>query len=468
MTTELDTEDELRRILNASASLGASYAEVRYQVEESENIEVENKALKNFLSSKMSGFGIRVVVDGAVGYASSSNMNRESFEKTLNNAIKAARSIGKREQPFVSAEINEANVESDVKIDPLKVSAEEKVAVVLDANKAGWIGDQIKNVTTMYGLIKDYRLFMSTEGSHVAVANTLIGLASVNVAQINGAMEYIINFKSDCQGFEFIKSRDWNRFAVETSKVAIEGAKAKITRPGTYAVVVDPEVLGVVLHEAFGHAVEGDLVYSGASVLNGKLGTQIADKCLTVVDDGLVKGGFYHPYDDEGTKKTKTVVVENGVLKSYLLDRASALKAHTKSTGNGRAQDFENMPIVRQTNFYVEPRDYTLEELIEDVNFGLYIGGPGLKGGQVEPGNGTFTFGVGPSKIIKNGELTETVRGVNISGSILETLKTIDAVGKDLKVSTMVFGGCGKMSQRAFVGDGGPQVRIRKITVGGQ
>jgi TldD protein len=116
----------------------------------------------------------------------------------------------------------------------------------------------------------------------------------------------------------------------------------------------------------------------------------------------------------------------------------------------------------------VRPHDCASEELIEDVDFGLYVGGRGLKGGQVEPGTGTFTFGVGPSKIIKNGELGDTVRGVVISGSILDTLKTMDAVGKDLRVSTMVFGGCGKMSQSVFVGDGGPQVRVRKMTVGGQ
>ena len=116
----------------------------------------------------------------------------------------------------------------------------------------------------------------------------------------------------------------------------------------------------------------------------------------------------------------------------------------------------------------MEPRDYKFEELIEDIDFGIYIRGKGATGGQVEVGMGTFTFGVGPSKIIKNGELAETVRGVVISGFILETLKTIDAVGEDLTIRTSIFGGCGKMGQTVRVGFGGPHVRVRKMTVGGR
>jgi len=202
-------------------------------------------------------------------------------------------------------------------------------------------------------------------------------------------------------------------------------------------------------------------------VLQHKLDSQIASEHVTVVDEGTVEGGFYCPFDDEGVKKERTIIVENGVLKNYLLDRHSALRLGKETTGNGRAQDFENLPIVRQTNCYLQPQDYSFEELIEDIDFGIFVMGKGLKGGEVSVGMGTFTFGVGPSKIIRKGELAETVKGVAISGSILDTLKTIDAVGKNLEVRTNVLGKCGKFSQRVWVGDGGPQVRVRKMTVGG-
>jgi len=161
-------------------------------------------------------------------------------------------------------------------------------------------------------------------------------------------------------------------------------------------------------------------------------------------------------------------VVEDGVLKGFLHDILSASKSGMKPTGNGRAQDFENIPIVRQTNYFMLPGDYDFIELLEDIDYGIYVSGKGATGGQVDVGMGTFTFSVGPSKIIRGGRLAETVRGVVISGLILDTLKTIDAVGKDLAIRTNVFGGCGKMGQTVRVGFGGPHVRVKKMTVGGR
>jgi TldD protein len=189
---------------------------------------------------------------------------------------------------------------------------------------------------------------------------------------------------------------------------------------------------------------------------------------VTVIDEGVTNGGYYYPFDDEGTKKRKTVVVKKGILKNFIHDRTSASKLGSEPTGNGRAMNFENSPIVRQTNYFMEPGDRDFDELIEDIDLGVYIRGKGLTGGEVEVGMGTFTFNVGPSQIIRKGELAETVRGVVISGLILETMKTIDAVGKDLRIRTNVFGGCGKNEQAVPVGFGGPHIRIRRMTVGGR
>ncbi|RLG80700.1 MAG: TldD/PmbA family protein, partial [Thermoprotei archaeon] len=136
-------------------------------------------------------------------------------------------------------------------------------------------------------------------------------------------------------------------------------------------------------------------------------------------------------------------------------------------TGNARAMDYQNVPLIRQTNTYMMPRDYSIDELFEDIKYGLYIRGRGAKGGQVSTSTGTFTFTAGPSYIIENGEIKGLVRGVMLSGSILETLRGVDAVANDLKVRTNVFGGCGKGGQVVRVGDGGPHVRVKRITIGG-
>lgn len=461
-------EPELEKILDKAAKLGVSYADARYQNYEYELITVENKTLKTYSSRRLSGVGIRVAIKGTVGYASTSDLTPKSLEKTLENAVKAAKSVGGERKPFGKSKVEEVNVKLPIKVNPFDVSPEEKVSLALDANKSAWISDEIKSGMTLLGCFRDARLFMSSEGAKVNVETALVGLFHESIAKVSGVMERVPYSESMCAGFEFIKSKNWNSFTADISKLAIEAAKSKTPPPGTYPVVVDPRVFGILLHEAFGHASEGDLVATGESVLQNKIGAKLASDSVTIIDEGTVEGGYFYPFDDEGTKKKKTVIVENGVLKSYILDRESASQLGLESTGNGRAQDFENLPIVRQTNYYMQPKDYAFEELIEDVDFGVYVGGRGTTGGEVEVGMGTFTFGVGPSKIIKNGELTETVRGVVISGLILETLKTIDAVGNDLLIQTSAFGGCGKNGQRASVGFGGPHVRVRKMTVGGR
>jgi TldD protein len=233
-------------------------------------------------------------------------------------------------------------------------------------------------------------------------------------------------------------------------------------------VVADPFVVGLILHEALGHASEGDIVATGGSVLAGKRGEMIASELVTIVDEGVVEGGYYLPFDDEGVEKGRTMIVDRGRLTGYLTDRQAAHKMEAETTGNGRAEDFESMPLVRQSNYYMLEGDMTMEELIEDMDYGLLIQGKGTRGGQVDPGQGTFTFGVGPSKIIEKGKLGELVRGVVISGSILETLKTVDGVGDKTEIRTSVFGGCGKGGQQVTVGMGGPHVRIGKMTIGGR
>jgi TldD protein len=392
----------------------------------------------------------------------------KGLNEALERAIKAAHSAKNKGITLGLGVVNKADVKSPKKTDPLNVSPEEKVSVVVDANKASFVSDKIKSAVTSLCLSKDYRLFMSSEESEVKVETTIAGLAHESVAKVNGDMERVPYQESECAGFEFITSKDWNSFTADISQLAIEAACSKPPPPGTYPVVVDPEVVGLLLHEAFGHASEGDLVATGESVLRDKIGTKVASDYVTIIDEGVIKGGYFYPFDDEGVKKDKTIIVEKGVLKNYLHDRNSASQFGAEPTGNGRAEDFENIPIVRQTNYYMQPIDYTFEELIEDIDFGIYVKGKGSTGGQVEVGMGAFTFGVGPSKIIKNGELAETVRSVIISGLILETLKTIDAVGRDLTLRTSAFGGCGKDGQTVRVGDGGPHIRVREMIVGGR
>jgi TldD protein len=464
-----DFEDQMEKLLEKAEALGASYAGVLYQRRDSETIEVDNKALKSYNSRSFSGLGVRVVHGGALGYASTSDMSREGLEGCLEQSVKAARAMESVEgETLRPIEVKTEDIELPVKVSPFDVPPEEKVSLALDANEAAWNSERIRSTRTRLGLKVDERIFLSSDGASVRVVTPLLGFGHSSVAEAGGVKEVISDSRSLCAGYEFIEGQDWNEFASEVSDLAVEAVASKTAPPGTYPVVVDQDVVGLVLHEALGHATEGDIVATGGSVLMGRLGTRIASDPVTIIDEGVVEGGYYYPYDDEGAEKGKTVLVENGMLKGYLTDRRSASRLDMEPTGNGRSQDFENFPIVRQTNYYMEPGDHSLEELVEGVDLGILVQGRGMRGGQVETGMGTFTFGVGPSRMIRDGEVQELVRGVVISGSVLDVLKTVDAIGDDFKMRTSAFGGCGKNAQQVKAGMGGPSMRAQKMTVGGQ
>jgi TldD protein len=459
---------DLEHIIKLAERLGASYADVRYQEYWYEMISAENGQLREYSKTLLKGIGIRVMVGNGIGFSSTNDLSQASIKESIKKAIEAAKALSKiNSVKLLQPPIYRDKLYSSHKLDPREIPPEDKVSLIMDINKSSLLA-AIKSSISRLGIQFDRRVFSSSDGSNIEVASFTVGIAQLSVAHEAGIMERVFDSKSAVAGWEYIKSIDWLKFSEDVSSLAIKAVKAKTPPAGTFTAVADPDLVGLILHEAFGHASEGDLVVSGTSVLKGKLGDEVASELVNIVDDGLVDGGYFIPYDDEGVKKIKTVIVKDGVLKGYLTHRTSASELDQPLTGNGRAQDFENIPIVRQTNYFMMPKDYSFEELIEDIEYGFYLKGRGAGGGQVDTGMGTFTFSVGPSYIIRKGEISELVRGVVVSGSILETLKGVDAVGKDLQIKTSVFGACGKDGQRARVGAGGPHIRIKKIIIGGR
>lgn len=460
--------DLLESLIGEALKLGASYADVRFQEVESAVITVENSRLKNYGKSALSGLGVRVLVDNALGITSSTILEPKHLLEQVRNAVKATRTIAKRTNPIHlrNATPLRKSGKSSFSKKPDSLSDEEKISLVVDANKSATLKG-ITNRITSLGWFTERRVFKSSEGAEVSLETTMTGLAHSSVAASSGQMEYVSDSRSKCAGFEFILEEDWGLFTEEISKLSLQMVEARSPKPRVYEVVADSDLIGLILHEAFGHASEGDLVATKESVLEGRRGDRIASPQVTLIDEGVVEGGYYLPFDDEGVEKRRQIIVEKGVLKSFLHSRETAYKLGVPSSGNARAQGFGNKPIVRQTNLFMEQGDQSREELLEDIKDGLYICGAGARGGQVNVAMGTFTFRVGPSYTIKSGEIGELVRGVSISGTILETLRSVVAVGEDFAISTSLFGGCGKDGQRVRVGHGGPHVRIKSMMVGG-
>ncbi|MEM0026248.1 MAG: TldD/PmbA family protein [Zestosphaera sp.] len=459
-------KDVALRALRIAEVSGVSYAEVRTQLILYELITVDNGVLREFSRTYRAGLGIRVLYNGSFGFSSSNELDEDSIRETVSRAIAAAR-VSREVGVLGERESSRGKYTSSWEIRPEEVPDEVKAEFLIRTNKAGLSIEGIKSSVSRLGIQRDWRYVVSSDGVELEYESYLTGVAHLSVAVESGSMERVYNQESSVSGWEFIERRDWEEFAQEVSKLAKEAVKAPLPPAGRTRVIADPEMVGLILHEAFGHATEGDLVASGTSILKNRLGEEVASPLVTIVDEGVVKGGYYVPFDDEGNLKKRTVVVEKGLLKSFLTNRESAARLNLPVSGNGRAQDFTHMPIVRQTNFFMTPGEWSLEEMIREVKEGLYLVGRGSNGGQVDTGAGTFTFSAGPSRVIKNGELGGLVRGVVVSGSILDTLRGVEAVGRDLRITTSVFGGCGKDSQMVRVGDGGPHILIKELVVGG-
>lgn len=461
--------DLAEKVLNEALNRGVSDAIVRVQEKVYESIVYDNGILRTCSVSRVSGLGLTVFIRGAAGYSYTSVLSREFIPKVVEEAISTAKvfETGSRVLEKVE-EVKgvKASYRTDFKINPVDVDIESKVKLVSNLNTSSMSREGIVSAFTRYGCEIDRKYIISSFGSNIKVEVMAVGLSHLAVAKYGDVVERVHDQKTFIGGYENVEKFDWGSFVNEINDLAYKTAQASTITPGVYQCVVDNELIGLLLHEAFGHASEGDAIYSDLSVLKDKLGQVLANEKVTIVDDGMVSGGYPVPYDDDGIEKSRTYIVKNGVLVGYLNSILTAKKLGQSPTGNGRAQDVTFNTIVRQTNFYMLPGDAKVEELFEDIDFGLYLRGRGAGGGQVNPALGTFTFGVGPSYIIKKGEVAELVRGVIVSGNILEVLKNVDMVANDLNVSTSVFGGCGKMGQMVRVGDGGPHVRVKKLVVG--
>jgi TldD protein len=244
---------------------------------------------------------------------------------------------------------------------------------------------------------------------------------------------------------------------IAAKAVRLLGARAPPA--GKFKVVVHPTLCATLLHEAIGHPLEADLAMSGGG-FGGQMDKLVSSELITIFDDGRVQGGLgYFGFDDEGVECKHTVLIQNGVLKSFMHDRTSASVSGAKPTGNAHAWDYSVEPLIRQTNIGIDPGDWSKEEMIQDVKEGLFL--EGTFGGQADA-NADFTFGFQSASWIRNGELAEELRGANVAGNAIEVFKTADAVGKQVLLRP---GACGKF-QFAVQGRVVPAVRCEMV-VGG-
>jgi TldD protein len=458
-------QDILSKVVDtATQKFGADYTEVRAQKLYKTMFTLTEGRVEAAKQGIENGVALRVLVDGAWGFASVGLFEADVLLSAVSNACKMAKAASRRlKNPIEIASVPSVveNVKFCPKKNPADISMVDKIRDVSQMSKTVQQYDErIKSCTVNYLDLMGSSFFVNSEGACIEQDKLYVWAYVSASAESSGVFTFSREEIGSTLGYELFDAQPPQEIGEAVAKRAVTQLSAKPIKGGRLPVVLGPNVVGVFVHEAFGHLAEADLALSGG-VLSGVLGKKIGSDLVTFYDDGTLHGGFgSFKYDDEGVLAQKTLLIKDGVVMGLMHNRETAHKFNTKPTGNARAEDFRVEPIIRMRNTYMAPGDHMFEELLDGVKFGYFF--KSFRGGQANL-DGTFQVGIQEGYEIVNGEIGAPVRDASLSGNTLETLLHVDAVGKDFVTDA---GRCGK-GQSAFIGDGGPHIRVREVVVGG-
>lgn len=450
----------VEKILSLARGQGI-FADLYFERTFTTYIVLENNRLEKAVCGVDAGVGLRSIYGNFhTAYAYSNDPSYENLEAL---ARELAKLTGKEKGEVTIADTKEVPPVA-VKHPPFEKPLSQKVALVNEANQvARGVSPKVVQVQVIYQDVRKEITIVNSEGEWVSGERLYTLLAVQVVAREGEVIQTGYEPLGGCVGLEIFEKTPPETVALTAAKRALLMLTARKAPGGTMPVVLSSEAGGTMIHEAVGHGLEADLAAEGFSVYAGRIGEQVASSLITVIDDPtlLYQRGFYQ-FDDEGVFPEKTVLIENGVLKTFMYDRLSAMKAGVPSNGHGRRESYRFRPIPRMSNTYIAPGDTPPEAIIRSVEKGLFVKKMG--GGQVDTISGNFVFEVAEGYLIEKGMLGEPVRGATISGNGPQVLQMIDMVGNDLGFA---IGTCGKDGQGVPVSDAQPTLRIPEIVVGG-
>lgn len=451
-------------ILDTALSTGAGFAEIFIEDNVKNSISVINGKVERALSGRDYGLGLRLICDEKAIYVytnDTSGDNLMSMAKEAAQAVKGSsrcvlKSFDKRDYygGIGRAVIMPDTVKKKVIADMLKSAS----------NAAFGYSSTISQTQMSYlDSVQDVCI-INSEGLW-AEDKRVRTRASVSAVASNESEKQTGYFGPGAmRGFEFYESINLNEMAVEAARSADTMLKAAPCPSGKMDVIMDNGFGGVIFHEACGHGLEITAVSKNASVFAGRLGEQIASDKVTAVDDGTLEGQWGSiNIDDEGVPAQRKILIENGILKSYMSDRFNGARVNYGVTGSSRRQSYRYMPVARMTNTYIDRGSDKPEDIIANTEYGLYAKYMG--GGSVNPASGEFNFAINEAYIVRNGKICEPVRGATLIGKGAGVLMDIDMVGDNLRLAE---GMCGAASGSIPVCVGQPMLRVKNMTVGGR
>lgn len=452
----------LHSVLEEALKNGGEYADLFFEDTKINNISYLDKKVDDMSLGNNYGVGLRVIVDKKTIYLYSNDTTNDS----LINLARSVSSIVKNKKHIVKDFIKSKEKDNHpVHINPFDVNFDDKIETLAYLDKtARKVSDKIKQVSARYMEKERNILVCTSNGILKEDSQTYIRLVMMSMASDGTNTQTSSRTKGALDGFQVIRDINLENMAIETANSAIKMLDSEYPKSGKYPVVIDNAFGGVIFHEACGHALEATSVADNASVFCNKLGEKIASDVVTAIDDGTIKNawGSYN-IDDEGNDAQRTILIENGILKSYLVDELGSIKMNQKVTGSARRESYKYAPTSRMRNTFIDRGNSTFEELISGIEYGLYAKKMG--GGSVDPATTDYNFAVSEGYLIENGKITKPVRGATLIGRGNETLMNIEAVSSNLELADGI---CGSISGSVPTTVGQPAIRVKELTVGGR
>jgi len=458
----LELEPKVRA---AIAKSRADYTEVRLEREWRTRVLFQKDRLENIEASTEVGGLVRCLVGGGWGIAVFNSLDE------LGKKVEEAYRIAKAVSPKISERSSlapldpvEDEVHARLARDFREIPLAKKKELVEHYNQIMLSVPKVVSTTTRYTDSFKEWLFANSEGTFIFEERPDITLILAATAREGDNIQQAFESIGEAQGFELVEGLEEK--AKEVADRAVALLSAKPVEGGQYTVILDQDLAGVFIHEAFGHLCEADFTYKNERMRELlQPGREFGVKELNVIEDGFLPGrrGNYR-YDDEGVPRRRIYLIKNGVLQGLMHSRETAAKLGAEPTGNARAISYRFEPIVRMRNTYIDRGTASFEEMLRGIDHGIYA--KSAFGGQTEFEQ--FTFSAAYAYEIEHGELGEMLRDVVLTGNVFETLKNIDMIGDDLQIRGGA-GGCGKGGQSPLpVTDGAPHIRIQNVTIGGR
>jgi TldD protein len=443
---------------------GADDGELFLEFCQSESFAFDDGRLKaaNFDTSQ--GFGLRSVCGEATGYAHANEMSEDAIAR----AAQTVRAVAKGHSGVAAHSPARTNIKLYPDIDPLQTAAfENKVKLLEDMNAYARNKDsRVRQVScSLAGEWQNVEIIRAG-GETYRDVRPLVRLFVSVVVEENGRQESGSHGGGGRGGYEtYLKTEYWQAAIDEALRQALVNLQSVPAPAGEMTVVLGPGWPGILLHEAIGHGLEGDFNRKKTSAFSGLLGERVASPGVTVVDDGTIGGRRGSlSIDDEGTPTSRTVLIEDGILKGYMQDRQNARLMGMKPTGNGRRESYSSMVMPRMTNTCMLGGDKAPDEIIASVKKGIYAVNFG--GGQVDITNGKFVFSCTEAYLVEDGKVGPPIKGATLIGNGPDCLTRVSMIGNDMKLDPGI-GTCGKNGQSVPVGVGQPTLRLDGLTVGG-